>query len=134
MGLEALSRGAAHVTCVDTSRRAAALIEANLAACAQREGYTIECGDVVAVLRRFGADRRFDVIILHPPYELDQVGQALQAAAACLTPDGIVVLERATRREPDVPPELERQRDVRSGDSTLTFFRRASGDGLPESA
>jgi 16S rRNA (guanine966-N2)-methyltransferase len=134
LGLEALSRGAAHVTFADSSRRAAALIQENLAACDQREGYTIECGDVVAVVRGFGGDRRFDLIILDPPYEFDRVGEALQAAAACLEADGIVVLERATRREPDVPPELERYRDVRAGDSTLTFFRRASGDGLPESA
>jgi hypothetical protein len=35
-----------------------------------------------------------------------------------------VVLERATRDEPGTPPTLERVRDVRSGDSTLTWFER----------
>src|SRR5438477_787813 len=44
MGIEALSRGAAAVRFVDRDRRATALIEANLAACSLRQGYTIECG------------------------------------------------------------------------------------------
>ncbi len=57
VGIEALSRGAAHVLFVERDRRAAALIEANLAAAAWRQGYTIECGDVAAVLRRCAAAR-----------------------------------------------------------------------------
>ena len=45
----------------------------------------------------------------------------------------LVVLERATRREPQVPDALVRVRDVKSGDSTLTFFEpRAGGERLPE--
>ena len=54
VGIEALSRGASHVTFVDADRRALALIEANLAICGIEEGYTIERGDLVAVLRRAG--------------------------------------------------------------------------------
>jgi hypothetical protein len=34
----------------------------------------------------------------------------------------LLVLERATRRDPDFPATLTRVRDVKSGDSTLTFF------------
>jgi hypothetical protein len=34
------------------------------------------------------------------------------------------VLERASRGEPDIPDVLERVRDVRSGDSTLTLLVR----------
>ena len=37
--------------------------------------------------------------------------------------DGVVVLERASRREPDVPPRLSLVRDVASGDSTLTVMK-----------
>jgi hypothetical protein len=41
-----------------------------------------------------------------------------------LAAGGLVVLERASRREPDVPAGVTRVRDVASGDSTLTFFSR----------
>jgi 16S rRNA (guanine966-N2)-methyltransferase len=121
VGIEALSRGAAHVTFIDQDRRATALIAANVAALGERADYTIETGDVVTLLTRDEA--AFDVIWLDPPYDSDS-SRALDAAAGALAPGGIVVLERATRREPDVPDSLTRVRDVKSGDSTLTFLVR----------
>jgi hypothetical protein len=45
-----------------------------------------------------------------------------------LAPEGLLVLERATRREPVVPASLARVRDVKSGDSTLTFFTVSTRD------
>ena len=129
VGIEALSRGAAHVTFVDQDRRATALIASNIAALGGGAVYTIETGDVATLLDRGlerGVERdraAFDVIWLDPPYDSDS-SRALDAAAGALAPGGIVVLERATRREPDVPDSLTRVRDVKSGDSTLTFFTR----------
>ena len=122
VGIEALSRGAAHVTFVERDRRAAALIAANVDACGAAADYTIETGDVAMMLRKHPT--AFDVIWLDPPYDHDSY-DALEAAAAALAPGGLVVLERATRREPAVPVSLARIRDVKSGDSTLTFFSRA---------
>ena len=52
VGIEALSRGAAFVLFVEQSRRAAALIAANLAGCGVEQGYTIDSGELVAALRR----------------------------------------------------------------------------------
>ena len=121
VGIEALSRGAAHVTFVDNDRRAAALTAANISACGVAADATIETGDVSTVLR--GHTAAFDVIWLDPPYGHDS-HETLDAAAGALTPGGLIVLERATRREPAVPAALTRVRDVKSGDSTLTFFTR----------
>ncbi len=121
LGLEALSRGAADVTFSERDRRAIALIEANLAGCGVTADYTVESGDVVSALRRRRGTAAFDVILLDPPYDA-AVTDVLDAAAAVLDVSGLLVLERATRREPDVPASLARVRDVKSGDSTLTFF------------
>ena len=120
LGIEALSRGAAHVTFFEKDRRALALIAENLAACGLREGYTTEYGDVAALLARGSAP--FDLILLDPPYDIPDVDAVLDAASRRLADEGLVVLERATRREPSVPASLTRTRDVKSGDSTLTFF------------
>jgi 16S rRNA (guanine966-N2)-methyltransferase len=121
IGIEALSRGAAHVTFVEQDRRARALIDANLAGCGVERDYTIGGGDVVAALSH--EDGAYDVILLDPPYDTSTI-DALDAAARAVAPGGVIVLERATRREPEVPASLERVRDVKSGDSTLTFFRK----------
>ena len=127
VGIEALSRGAAYVTFVERDRRASALIEANLALCGVKQGYTIECGDITSILPRTHPDVECDLVLLDPPYDMDPdaVTQALEAAAGWLAADGLLVLERANRREPAVPDTLSRVRDVPSGDSTLTLFRRA---------
>ena len=122
VGIDALRRGAAHVSFVEQNRRAVALLEENLAVCRVEQGYTIHCGDIVAALRRLPADARFDLILLDPPYDAD-VADALAAAAPRLAAGGVLVLERATRREPELPDGLERVRDVKSGDSTLTFMK-----------
>jgi 16S rRNA (guanine966-N2)-methyltransferase len=121
VGIEALSRGAAHVTFVEQDPRAVSLIQSNLAACGVEQGYTIHRGDVAAVLRQLPAGATFDLVLLDPPYQ-DTVMPVLDAAADRLSEDGLIVLERATRREPEVPPRLARRRDVKSGDSTLTFM------------
>lgn len=125
VGIEALSRGAAHVTFIERDRRAAALIESNLALCGVKQGYTIECGDVAYVLRRTPGDAECDLILLDPPYDIapGAVTQALVAAAGRLAVDGLVVLERGRWREFEVPDALSRVRDVTSGDSTLTVMK-----------
>lgn len=122
VGIEALSRGAAHVSFVERDRRAVSLIRSNLAICGIEQGYTIHRGDVASVLRQMSGDATFDLVLLDPPYQAETVTEALDAAADRLAVDGLVVLERATRREPDVPARLSRLRDVKSGDSTLTFM------------
>jgi len=122
IGIEALSRGAAHVTFIESHRRAAALIEENLRACGVEQGYTIQCADVVAALDAPAS--AFDLILLDPPYDTENVSAALDAAARHLAGDGLIVLERATRREPEESEAVIRVRDVKSGDSTLTFFER----------
>jgi 16S rRNA (guanine(966)-N(2))-methyltransferase RsmD len=124
VGIEALSRGAAHVTFVERNRRAAALIAENLGVAGVEADYTIHCGDVPSVLRRFDQNAIFDLVLLDPPYELPEFSTVLEAAASHLAGDGLLVLEHATRRVPDVPASLRRSRDVTSGDSALTFFER----------
>ena len=71
LGIEAISRGAAHVTFVDSDRRAQALIADNLARCGVENGYAIIRASVAA-----GFDdpaprplAPFDIILLDPPYD-----------------------------------------------------------------
>jgi len=121
IGIEALSRGASHVTFVERDARARALIEENLAGCGVQGDYTIHAGDVAAVLPQLPAGA-CDLIVLDPPYD-SPTSRVLDDSVRVLASGGLIVLERATRREPESPETLERIRDVKSGDSALTFFR-----------
>lgn len=123
VGIEALSRGAGHVTFVERDRRAAALIEENLQRCAVSKGYVIIRAEFAGLARdddRSGT--AFDIIVLDPPYD-EAPAAALDAAGALAAPAGVVVLEHARRH---APPEragrLLRRRTVVSGDSALTFY------------
>jgi 16S rRNA (guanine(966)-N(2))-methyltransferase RsmD len=121
LGIEAISRGAAHVTFVEQDRRAVALIQDNLTACGVEGGYTIHRGDTATVLPGLGPGT-FDLILLDPPYDTTFMAAVLEASARALASGGVVVLEHATRREPVSTALLEPVRRVKSGDSTLTFF------------
>jgi 16S rRNA (guanine(966)-N(2))-methyltransferase RsmD len=131
LGFEALSRGAAHVVFVESDRRAADAIARTASAWGVGRDYTIHVGDAVEWLRRLAHGPRFDLILLDPPYSLPQLRDALDAAAGCLSENGMLVLERATRREPDAVGSLERVRDLRAGDSTLTFYALAGARERP---
>lgn len=70
MGVEALSRGAAHVTFVDHDGEARAAIAQNLAAC----GLGAEGEVVSASVERFisdAGDRSWDLALIDPPYAFD---------------------------------------------------------------
>ena len=125
VGLEALSRGAALVVGVESDRRAVQLAARNVAACGAAADYTIHSGDVLAVLAQLRPARAFDIVFLDPPYAFTRTREVLAAAATHLSPEGVLVLERATRVEPDVPDAFARVRDVRSGDSSLTLLVRS---------
>jgi 16S rRNA (guanine966-N2)-methyltransferase len=129
VGLEALSRGAESVLFVERDRRAAALIRKNLAQCGVEGRYTIDSRDLAEVLRRLESGVTFDFIFLDPPYDHPPTIAVMDEAGRRLGPGGILVLERATRRGFDVPADLDRVRDVSSGDSTLTFLTRRPDAG-----
>ena len=121
-GIEALSRGAAHVTLVDQDRRACALIRQNLERCGIADGYAIIQTTVLKAIERLRSEPAFDVILLDPPYATD-IQDALEHVGEIVKPDGIVVLEHARKSEsPVAPGRLVRTREMRSGDSALTFY------------
>lgn len=124
VGIEALSRGAAHVTFVESDPRAVRLIQRNLAACRVTAAYTMMPTAFVIAARGL-AGARFDLVLLDPPYAAEDPGALVAAAGHWLEDRGWLVLEHAARRAtPERVALLERFRLVASGDSALAFYRR----------
>jgi 16S rRNA (guanine966-N2)-methyltransferase len=122
LGIEALSRGAAHVTFVDRDRRALALVAENLSRCGITRGYAMMRGGIETLAQTAPA-RQFDVILLDPPYDTADVGVTIGTVGQTLAGDGVLVLEHARRRPaPDAAGDLVRTREVVSGDSALAFY------------
>lgn len=71
LGIEALSRGAASVVFVESDRRCAAVVEANLEELGVEEESRIVRRDVGAFLSGRGAERPFDLALADPPYGSD---------------------------------------------------------------
>lgn len=122
IALEALSRGAASATCIESDRRAAGLIAENAALC----GETNRCAIIREVVERAlikplpGGP--FDLIVLDPPYDFAHVHDAVRDAATQRAAGGLLILEHASRVTPPQPEGLAITRTVKSGDSALTFY------------
>ena len=123
LGIEALSRGAASATFVESARPAVAAIRANLAATGEEEG-EVASADVLAWLRS-AADRgrAFDLVFCDPPYDaatrLSQpLGELIPPVAA---PQALIVTE-SSKRNPlalDLPLTDERS----YGDTRIAIHR-----------
>lgn len=137
LGLEALSRGVAHVTFVESGQPALKAIRANL-------GTVGVAGGVVVADRveRFLAGpvpvSPFDVVLADPPYAVSesdlQAVLALLAQRGWLVAGGLVVVERSSRGGAlSWPDGIEADRERRYGEATLWYGRRApAGPSEPD--
>jgi len=126
VGIEALSRGAAHVTFVERDARAVRLIEKNLThAGLGADRHVIIRAELADGVRRL-AGQRFDIVFLDPPYGAAELRDALTAVEPLVGAETLLVIEHAKR---DAAPArsglLARARELASGDSALTFYRVA---------
>jgi 16S rRNA (guanine966-N2)-methyltransferase len=108
VGIEALSRGAAHVLLVESAAPALRVIRANIDAVGLA-GAEVAADRVERLLGRPSAaepqaataERRYDVVFADPPYALPaaEVTRVLELLSkhGWLAPEALVVIERATR-------------------------------------
>jgi len=121
VGIEALSRGAAHVTFLERDPRAVDLIADNLARCGLRGGYTVLRVDASAASALPPA-AVFDVVFLDPPYAV-AADAAMTPLVAAVADGGLLVVEHARRTPPPAAAgPLVRTRTVHAGDSALSFY------------
>lgn len=125
LGIEALSRGAAHCTFVDKGREPIAVIRENLKKTRLEERATVVQADYSSWLKT--CRQQYDLILLDPPYAEVFLETALKIVSEIdiLTNSGIIVCERPFDKSlPEHIPGLVRYRDYRYGKAAVTIFRR----------
>jgi 16S rRNA (guanine966-N2)-methyltransferase len=134
LSLECLSRGAAHVVCVEKAGRHAQAIRQNQetsgAACGTLE---IRVQDVfVALAQLAAAGRQFDLVLADPPYGEKNVGRRSRSAAQhllddarlppVLAPGGLFVLGHARRDTLEIPAPWREVKVLKHGDSMMRLL------------
>lgn len=131
IGIEALSRGAKHVTFVEREPRCIRIIERNLAACQltrqHQQVQLLRCNIARDISQRLRLHAPFDIIYFDPPYYagLYRDCLALLADANLLCAEGVMLVEHSKQTcLPLTVGELTQYRQARYGDTRVSFYRR----------
>lgn len=124
LGLEALSRGAAHVTFVDRSAAAVAAVRANVDALGFADRASVVRADALDRASRAGDG--YDLALLDPPYGFDAWPELLERVEA-----EVLIVE--SDREVDVGPRWVAVRQKRYAGTVVVLARAASVAGSEES-
>ncbi len=134
LGLEAASRGAAHVTLVDkatAAHRATNDNAARIRKAAPRGAVldiVVSSQPVQSFLGGSAAGATWDVVFLDPPYDLGgpELVHNLEALVPRLAPRAVVVVERSARdREPAWPDGLDVERRKDYGETAVFYLSPA---------
>ena len=95
MGLEALSRGAAHATFIDASREAMEVVKANAKKTGLFDRSHFLVSDFRNYLRKAKGTAPFHIVFIDPPYAERLVGECLKRLqeAELLAPSALIVTE-----------------------------------------
>jgi 16S rRNA (guanine966-N2)-methyltransferase len=131
LGIEAISRGAAHATFVDSSRDAAAVIRDNLAQLDVADRARLIITDVHRALAELGDAREsFDLVFVDAPFKDDMSNDVMRLLEQfeLVAPDGWVVVEQSKRapQAPPAPANHERIYVATIGDHRIALYRRNS--------
>jgi len=122
LGLEALSRGAGHVTFLELAPVALETIKINVAALKEGPRVTIQRGDAVAPAR---ASQPCSLVFLDPPYGKNVAPPTLKnlVAAGWIAENAIVVLEVGAKEEFAAPDGFTIEDERRYGAARLILMR-----------
>ena len=128
VGLEALSRGASHVTFVERAPAALKVMRTNLERLGMAKGFKVVQASVASYLCKPRAGSQFDLVFLDPPYDaareyelaLSLLGGTEQSL---LAHDALVIAEhRRKEKLADNYGNLARTRLLEQGDAALSFY------------
>ena len=123
LGIEALSRGAAHATFVDSGKPALTAVRANLRELGLESRAQVIASDAIAFARR-PVTTPWQLVFVDPPYASDLATRSVLAIPAeYLAPGATVIIEHDRRNAPpDTLGSLLRTDQRRYGDTLISLF------------
>ncbi len=122
LGIEALSRGAAHCTFIESNRDAFKVVETNIARCRMEKESTLIFSDAKSFLAR---KNTFDIAFVDPPYWQKLIDVCLPSLTDVMHDDGVIICESA---KDELLPESVNgwsvSREKKYGKTKLTYYRK----------
>jgi 16S rRNA (guanine966-N2)-methyltransferase len=128
LGVEAVSRGAARLVCVERAPKVLATLQRNLTDLGLGDRARVIADDAPRAVRRLGeAGERFDLVFLDPPYAGEELERALEAVSGSgvLSAHGRVVAEHSRRHPVPTVDGLVAVDARRYGDTIITQLEAA---------
>jgi 16S rRNA (guanine966-N2)-methyltransferase len=126
LGIESISRGAAHVTAIEKDPLVFKIIKENYEHCGFTDKASLICFDYkVALAKLRSKNEVFDLIFIDPPYKLYstlEVKDFILDVEELLDDDGVIVIEHNYKTE-DTPPGFARVTKP-FGETQVSYFRK----------
>ena len=125
LGLEAISRGASHVTFIDKNPKSLQIAKQNFTALRNENNADFIQADGT----KFNSDVvGYDIIFIDPPYNKGLVLPALEniCAREMLNENSVVVVEFASNENIDIPTKFSELKRKKMGDATFAILTRSN--------
>lgn len=133
IGIEALSRGAAHATFVDNGRVALGLINENLQRAQMNDRASIIAKPYDRALQLLAKQAsQFDLLFIDPPYRQDLVEPALSLidTGALCAPNAKIIIEHDQDDSFTIPKSFTQCDQRKFGQTVLTFLATTSSEQI----
>ena len=123
LGIEALSRGAASATFVDSSKDSIRCVKSNILKTGFKSESVVVQADSLTFIRT--CRETFDIAFLDPPYSKGILQTALPFAAQRMNAGGVIICEHpAGEKMPSQAGNFEIYREYKYGKTSLTVYRK----------
>ena len=128
VGIEALSRGAGHVTFTESDYRHARIIRENLECCGFKESSEVFCSDVLLMLDKILLHNRlYNIIFVDPPYNYPKFKILLPKIITNvkISDYGFMIVEHSSKvKLPEKIDDMALYGNYVYGDTALTVYRK----------
>ena len=129
IGIEALSRGADFAVFVDSGHESISCIKTNLQKSKMIPKAEVCGDDVFRFLKKYEAEKPFDIVYIDPPYsEAAEIFRKISAALSAenlISKDPVIILEHSSMTPPDdFVTNLKLKRCCKYGTVMLSFYER----------